>query len=719
MNKLYTSEFADIKGNVWRADIVLRNAPDSVTVSDFYFDADAAEVEWPETELYKPLLGAACTLRVVSPGDRTFIDMYAAEPGDVSLRLYRNNLLYWSGTLDPEFYEEPYDTASGYEVSLTFSDFGALDRLTFDLPQEGISTIEEILKAAFAAASLEGDIIEAHGLKPSTGGGLTLGDLSVRNANFYDEDDQGSSWRDVVEGVLQPLGLRMVQLPGGSVKVFDLYSQRAQQPRQISWEGTGHVLGTGSVYNDISVTFSPYGDSLAIEMSVNGDNLSPAEGATKEVVYFKNSDTNTYQSFLLQYCLNHSGSTPVILDHTKAAFYRTRKYYSGEDGEGIIGKVCAPFGAQQTLFGGVPWAFHTDSAGKLDNIKALFDAGSCSIIAGAGHDDDMLRVTLEALLDSRVNPFESADKANEEGDYKRQEKGWNIVFIPACIYIEGEDGSTWRWVNNDVRIYGNLPIPDGILFDKPLLGSWKEGNPLWGECWLVYYQWSNRVEKSPCSGWMTNRQCIGIYTSVPEHWQKRGDGEFLPMPPVSGTLHVEIGSGVGIFSYDDNVRDTLDRNGENFEVPRWLMYRKVGVEITDGFGHVKEAEDLTQTVAINPKARSPLDIDTICGSVGGTLQTARGVLRLDGAPLTTLSRGSLTDTPERLLIAAVASQYDCRHTVLSGETSAASIDLAAVFTEAAQPAERRFAMLSCRYKVCDACADCKFIELSEQKYTLV
>lgn len=719
MNKLYTSEFADIKGSVWRADIVLRNAPDAVTVSDFYFDIDAAEVEWPETELYKPLLGSACTLKVVSPGDRTFIDLYAAEPGDVTLCLYRNNLLYWSGTLDPEFYEEPYESAVGYVVSLSFSDFGALDRLTFNLEPEGVSTVEELLKAAFAAASLDCDIIEAHGLRPPSGAGLTLGNLSVHNANFYDEDGQGASWREVIEGVLQPLSLRMVQLPGGSVKVFDLYSQRAQQPREISWEGTGHMLGTGTVYNDISVTFSPYADSQAIEMRVDGDNLSHAEGETKEEVYFKNSDTSTYQSFQLQYCLNHSGSTPVILDPTKAAFYRTRKYYSGEDGEGIIGKVCAPSGAQKTLFGGVPWAFHTDSAGKLDNIKALFDAGSCSLIAGAGHEDDMLRVTLEALFDSRANPFEAAEKANEEGDYKRQEKGWNIVYIPARIYIEGEDGSTWRWVNNDVRIYGNLPIPDGFWLDKPLLGSWKEGNPGWGECWLVYYQWSDRDKNSPCSGWMTNRQCIGIYTLVPEYWQKRGDGEFLPMPPVSGTLHVEIGCGVGIFSYDRSVRDILDKNNEDFEVPRWLMYRSVKVEITDGFGRGKEVEDLAQSVAISSKARSPLSIDTICGSVGGTLPTARGVLRLDGVPLTTLTRGSLTDTPERLLIAAIASQYDCRHTVLSGETGTSSVDPAAVFTEAAQPAERRFAMLSCRYQVREACASSKFIELSDQKYILV
>ena len=48
--------------------------------------------------------------------------------------VYRNGERYWTGILDTEQYEEPYSTLSGYEVSLTFSDFAALDRVKWNAP---------------------------------------------------------------------------------------------------------------------------------------------------------------------------------------------------------------------------------------------------------------------------------------------------------------------------------------------------------------------------------------------------------------------------------------------------------------------------------------------------------------------------------------------------------------------------------------------------------
>ena len=68
--------------------------------------------------------GSVATLTVVSPEDRTYEDLYSVEPGMIRMDVYKDDVLYWSGCLDPEFYEEPYSREKNYDVKFTFSDFG-------------------------------------------------------------------------------------------------------------------------------------------------------------------------------------------------------------------------------------------------------------------------------------------------------------------------------------------------------------------------------------------------------------------------------------------------------------------------------------------------------------------------------------------------------------------------------------------------------------------
>lgn len=718
MSRIYKSQFLDLKGNTWTAEITLHGSYTG-RVEDFAFDLDAATVEWASTELHEPIIGSAVTLNVISPGDRTFIDLYAAAPGDVTLTLYRNALPYWYGTLDPEFYEEPFDTLDNYEVSLTFSDFGALDRIPNDLARGTNTTIANLIEKALRAACIDGDVVEAHGLRSTQGVPLGLDAISVQNDNFYNEDGEPSTWYEVLEGALQPLGLRIVQIPGGSVKVFDLHSQRAQTPRAIQWEGTGHRLGTGKVYNDISVTFSPYGTSEAISSSVNDDDLTGTP--SREYTFHKTNDPDTYESFLLQLGLSYTGTYPVLTDSRRACFYRTRKLFSGEDGCGILSKACAPSGAQTTVFGGTPWAFHKSSTGAYDNISKIFEAGTCVLHAGSSTSKDRLKISLEAFIDSRVNPFEQAEEANEKGDYERQEKKWNLVYIPVRIYIVADDGTTCHWNNEKMRSHdSNAMVGVGLVSPYPTDGDWLTGVGSWGECWLAYYDWNDMYKKTACSGWMSNRQCRGRFTRLDEAYQKRGDGEFIPMPPVSGTLHIEVGNGFGMVSGDDDfIADNLGNSGREFIPARWMMYRSASATLTDVYGRVLENEDAVYKGTISTTARNPLRIDTICGSKENAPATSRGLYLVGGAPMDKISRGALTDTPERLLIAAIASQYDRRHTALSGEVATSAIDPTEVFTEQAHSPEMRFAMTSCRYNVREACADATFIELSPQGYTPV
>ena len=218
----YTGEFVSRAGVVWRTDILQEYYKDFDTVGALEFPAaEPLTLEWSRTDKEAVLQGSTATLRLVSPGDRTYEDLYTIEPGQIRLDVYRAGRLYWSGTLDPEFYEEPYEAASGYEVSLTFSDFGILSRIKYDL--SGLQTVDSVVAYAVGRAGLLHGGIRTDYLTTQLADGTPVagGGLSVRSENFFDEDGEASTLQEALEGVLQPLAARLVQR-GGALWLYDL-----------------------------------------------------------------------------------------------------------------------------------------------------------------------------------------------------------------------------------------------------------------------------------------------------------------------------------------------------------------------------------------------------------------------------------------------------------------------------------------------------------------
>ena len=294
----YKGEFLSRAGVIWRAEILQEAQAAFSQVGALEFDADEALViEWKREDKENVICGSTATLQIISPGDRTYEDLYTIEPGSIRLDVYKNNALYWSGCLDPEFYEEPYERASQYNVSLIFSDFGILDRIKYDLT--GMRTLREIVTYALQRMgilyTLDTSMIST---AFSDGSSIAGGGLSVRSDNFIDEDGEPSTMHEALEGILQPLALRIIQR-AGVVYVYDLnglYSKGAA--KQIEWDGDSQTMGTDKVVNNAVVSFSPY---------------SSAELLNGEVEYGGKYDvehTNTQESmdygaeFGAYYCFN-------------------------------------------------------------------------------------------------------------------------------------------------------------------------------------------------------------------------------------------------------------------------------------------------------------------------------------------------------------------------------------------------------------------------------
>lgn len=285
---IYTGDFVgrDVVNNsgvtwhidIWRYFDDIASAPTGAP-GELTFDGGVpVEIEWESTAKHDVIAGSVCTVNIISPGDRTYIDLYTIKAGDIGITVYRDGRIYWTGTLDPEFYEEPYESAAGYTVSLTFSDLGILDRLKYNA--SGMRTLQEIVDEALGRAllaptltvdtsmislqrrgSIGGVVRPGHGFivaPPEKAIAVGLSDIYARSDNFYDEDGEALSLKEVIEGILQPLALRLEQR-AGKIYIYDLNGLYGSSTAEmVEWDGASQTLGVDEVKNNVTISWSPY-----------------------------------------------------------------------------------------------------------------------------------------------------------------------------------------------------------------------------------------------------------------------------------------------------------------------------------------------------------------------------------------------------------------------------------------------------------------------------
>lgn len=371
--KRYTGSFVSRLGVTWRVDIMQEADEAFANIGMLTFEAEEALViEWQRVDKEDVICGSTATINIESPGDRTYEDLYTIVPGSIRMDVYRNGLLYWSGALDPEFYEEPYERAAHYVVSLTFSDFGILDRLKYDL--SGMQSLRGIIAYAVQRADiLHTTISTAYVSTTQTDGSSVIGvaadsnGLAVRSENFYDEDGIASTLYEVLEGILQPLAIRMIQR-AGAIYLYDingLYSRASAQA--IEWDGDSQTMGVDKVANNIVVSFSPYANA-----EVLSDDL---EYGGKYDVGHKNlpsdapSTTAEYGEYY-SYYPDYSDETKQGSDWDYNLIDFTIFLHSKAEGLKSIGAGCKYFHILPVVGGaseatGVAYAFRTGGHGAL------------------------------------------------------------------------------------------------------------------------------------------------------------------------------------------------------------------------------------------------------------------------------------------------------------------------------------------------------------------
>lgn len=712
MQLRYMGSFLSHEGVTWHVELHQEAPAPFGEIGSLTFEANQAlTIEWAEKRKDEVMCGSIATIHIESPGDRTYEDLYTIAVGQIRMDVYRNGSLYWSGTLDPEFYEEPYEKASHYEVSLSFSDFGILQRKKYVL--SGMRTMKEVLQICLREAGIKYNGIDESLISTSlySGDPLESGDIVVRSDNFYDEDGEALSLDEVLIGIMQPLGLRMVQRCG-KVYIYDLNGLYYNGDSvEAVWSGDSSTMGVDVVYNNAKITWSPYAQSGNLAPTECWGHKTDPNLVNINSTSYRSYEGSDYMSFhystdLLDWIdatdagftlwLNKEGNNAELAADLPCEFFKIIPQYDGSEAEGIMlhhSVVQAYKYISNDEVSVTTWRKGLnlpEMQGTTEDIgKAIFKSAHVWLPPADNPGDLLVRISLEMLLDPRWNPFEQATnymKFFEQKDWQEQwKKRGNYLYVPVTIKFKADrNGDIYCWDNRYICVQD---VANPVKNLSGTFGRWvkydstKDDKPsVWG--WLCYYDASDRKEGSGVAqGWCKNRPAINPHTEqIASILENADDGQYIPYPTQGGgELWVEVRldgwmiSDGGVNLSSTSIIDTYGLFSGDSRSPKvnWLLCKLPEIEIVNNvqFEATINTDDVEYSAQINASAKDDIEIDTICGTKAGGVPTARGAYfnAATGRQITEFYRANRKAPAEQLLIGTLYSQFAERRTKLSGE----------------------------------------------------
>lgn len=260
-----------------------------------------------------PVRGAQATIKLISETNFQFADLYTEDVQGYAVKFYRAGKLHWIGWLDSEFYEEKFSDYPPYEVEFSAADFNIWERLKYrDVSEKAYTDIVPLIvhlkrcfeklnlpfqKLYIGCTTVPNDVV-------MSASETSLHVLHMMSANFYDEDNEPMTCREVVESVLQPFGLTMVQ-KDANVYVYDYNTIKQGLPMkryefstfiyeadeivdfnlgnlvEIGFVSTDGGYGFEEMVNNVTITSSLYANKSIISAEAKESNLSESVAKTE------------------------------------------------------------------------------------------------------------------------------------------------------------------------------------------------------------------------------------------------------------------------------------------------------------------------------------------------------------------------------------------------------------------------------------------------------
>lgn len=479
MNKCYHHQFIGADDVTNRFEIWTDKNVQSVRIEA---SAEPFLIEYAEAKKLEPVRGSQATMELVSQSIFQFVDLHTDTMQDYLVKFYRDEKLYWVGWLDSELYNEQLSAVPPYYVTFTASDFNIWERLKYRDEAENaytdIASLMTHLKRCFDVLKLPfsklyiGCTTVPEGIQVAASE-TALHVLYMMSANFYDEDAEPMAIREVVENILRPFGLMMVQ-KDANVYIYDYNTVKRGLPMKrydfssftyeaeetvnfnhgnlpdIGFMSNDSSYGFEEMINNVKITSSLYGKTTQAEAEIEEDRLS-------DKVRTEQKDGYTLDTYKEAENIVNVGSIDYLV-------YKKN-------------------GSNNTLKGASLAYDYTPAS-----LRTICKISSPDMISPSS-GNYFLNVKAETYINTRTNPFDTEEKS------KVDERSVAIRLYCNLYVVDEKDKPLWYYDNMTDFFPGWKPAPDGRI------------DP--GKFGLMYY---NNTTERPGSDptpeildkWMTN-----------------------------------------------------------------------------------------------------------------------------------------------------------------------------------------------------------------------
>lgn len=276
-------------------------------------------LEYQAVKKLDPIRSSQATIGLISKSNFQFSALHTDNMQDYMVKFYRAGKLYWIGWLDAELYNEQLSAVPPYPVEFSAADFNIWERLKYrnasDNKYTDIAPMVTHLKRCFDSLGLSFDKLYIGCSTVPNGAAMSAGEtplhvLHMMSQNYYDEDGEPMTCREVVESILQPFGLMMVQ-KNACVYIYDYNTVRgglamkrynfstfayeaAETVKfdlgnlvEIGFLSTDGEYGFEEMVNNVTITSSLYAEKSIVTGEVTEKNLSESVNVTETEVLKK------------------------------------------------------------------------------------------------------------------------------------------------------------------------------------------------------------------------------------------------------------------------------------------------------------------------------------------------------------------------------------------------------------------------------------------------
>ena len=442
-------------------------------------DPLSVDIAGMDPTIFVPIIGKGATIKVLSVTNGQFTGLYTLDPVKRMVKVFKNSNAnpWWLGYINAEQYSEPYSRIDNYPVTINCNDgFNILNRFKYLNGTANYDTLEtkwNVLTRILAKAGLPYQYI--YFASKYTEYGITIDadktifhHLSVDQNNYYDEQDEPMTYRQVLEAILSSLGLQIRQ-EGGSIFIYEpqmLIDASFSAKRfngttyayvdtvsvsgnfdisngDINWDNEDQVLDIRSGFSKQKIRYSPY----------------VPEGAVKEIdvanrYIWTGTETWTADGYGV---LRLSGITAITgITYPINVSLTGRKRYTDDPEDIYLERTSWNIGLVMAEIAGYKISLVAGQSVKI--------TGQVFIKTKTDEYNDSLQSVVAGRIEIPVNLIIDTKGLAWNGSYWDWSETYDVAAFRAKAYkAEGDKTICDQWIDFSVELPPWLPGGDAVL----------------------------------------------------------------------------------------------------------------------------------------------------------------------------------------------------------------------------------------------------------------